>query len=65
MEVSHSNTVWLGYIQQLYAKYRIGVVNMGEYLWRGVERGGGLREGGGGWREGGVWREGHPMTPGS
>ena len=30
MKVSHSNTVWLGYIYQLYAKYSIGAVNMGE-----------------------------------
>ena len=30
MKVSHSNTVWLGYIQQLYAKYSIGGVNTRE-----------------------------------
>ena len=29
-EVSHSNTAWLGYIQQLHAKYSIGGVNMGK-----------------------------------
>ena len=29
MKLSHSNTVWLGFIYQAYAKYSTGGVNMG------------------------------------